>query len=87
MGGRRMNIMDITQLISTVGFPIVCVIGLAFYIWYKDKADRVERKETQQMLLDFSDNVKQNTESTKLLIELITKIFIKKKDDEDDENK
>ena len=82
-----MNIMDITQMISTVGFPIVCVIGLAFYIWHKDKADREERKETQQMLLDFSDNVKQNTASTKLLIELITKVFLKKKDDEDDENK
>lgn len=79
--------MDITQLISTVGFPIVCVIGLAYYIWKKDQTDREDRKETQQMLLDFSDNIKQNTESTKLLIELITKIFIKKKDDNDDENK
>lgn len=79
--------MDITQMISTVGFPIVCVIGLAFYIWYKDKADRVDRKETQQMLLDFSDNIKQNTESTKLLIALITKIFIKDKDNDNDENK
>lgn len=82
-----MTIMDITQLISTVGFPIVCVLGLAYYIWHKDKSDREERKETQQMLLDFSDNVKQNTESTKLLIALITKIFIKDKDDDNNENK
>ena len=76
--------MDITQLISTVGFPIVCVLGLAYYIYKKDQTDRADREETQQMLLDFSEAIKENTILTKSLICMVDKLL---NGDENDENK
>ena len=40
--------MDWTQLISTLGFPIVCVIGLSYFIYIvyqKTTADNEKREE------------------------------------------
>ena len=68
-----MDVNVITTLISTVGFPIVCVIGLAYFIYKNDKAQREDRAKTQEMLLDFSANIKENTVLIKTLIDIINK--------------
>lgn len=39
-----MTVTDISQLISTIGFPIVCVIGMAWYIFETNKAQREDIK-------------------------------------------
>lgn len=67
-----MDVNAITMLINSVGFPIVCVLGLAFFIYKNDKAQRADRQKTQDMLLDFSQNIKENTVLIKTLIDLIT---------------
>jgi esterase/lipase len=45
-----MNINDIITLITNVGFPIVCVLGMGYFIWqlYKQSIER-EVKLTQQI--------------------------------------
>lgn len=44
-----MDINALTSLISSVGFPVVCVLGMGFFIWqlYKQSVDREERLYTQ----------------------------------------
>lgn len=49
-----MDIQVITSLISTVGFPIACVIGMAFFfykMWQKnsDREDRALNQSAAQM--------------------------------------
>lgn len=49
-----MDISTITTLISTVGFPIACVIGMAFFfykIWQKntEREDRTLEQSASQM--------------------------------------
>lgn len=39
-----MTVTDISQLISTIGFPIVCVIGMAWYIYETNKSQREDIK-------------------------------------------
>lgn len=47
-----MEIAAIVELISTVGFPIVCVFGLCWFIWkiYKasEKREEVLREEIKE---------------------------------------
>lgn len=45
-----MNINDIITLITNVGFPIVCVLGMGFFIWqlYKQSIER-ENKLCKQI--------------------------------------
>ena len=40
-----MDVGTITQLIGTLGFPIVCVIALGFFVWhiYKQSVVREEK--------------------------------------------
>lgn len=40
-----MDVTTITELIASVGFPIVCVIGMGYFIWhiYKKSEDREEK--------------------------------------------
>lgn len=39
---------NIVQLISTVGFPIVCCLGLGWYVKYITDKEREERIKMQQ---------------------------------------
>lgn len=39
-----MTVTDISQLISTIGFPIVCVIGMSWYIYETNKSQREDIK-------------------------------------------
>ena len=43
---------EITKLITTLGFPIVCVIGWAYFINYIIKAEREENKKREEKYLE-----------------------------------
>ena len=43
---------DITNLITNLGFPIVCVIGCAYFINYIIKAERNENQKREQQYID-----------------------------------
>ena len=43
---------DITNLITNLGFPIVCVIGCAYFINYIIKAEREENQSREQKYID-----------------------------------
>lgn len=67
--------MDWGQLISTICFPIVACVGLAFYVKYIVDAYRSEvrelRKEHQEEISKITDALNHNTEAiTKLTLKL-----------------
>ena len=39
---------DIVNLVTTLGFPIVCVIGCAYFINYIIKAERDENQKREE---------------------------------------
>ena len=43
---------EITNLITTLGFPIVCVIGCAYFINYIIKAERNENQKREEKYID-----------------------------------
>ena len=43
---------EITNLVTTLGFPIVCVIGCAYFINYIIKAEREENQTREQKYID-----------------------------------
>lgn len=43
-----MTVTDISQLISTIGFPIVCVIGMGWYIYETNKTQREDIKSLNE---------------------------------------
>lgn len=59
-----MNVEELSTLISTVGFPIVCVFAM-FFMWNK------EREEHKQECDKWCDAINQNT---KAITELVTYI-------------
>ena len=50
---------EITNLVTTLGFPIVCVIGCAYFINYIIKAERDENQKREEKYIEtinkFSD--------------------------------
>lgn len=66
-----MDITTIPQLITNVGFPIFCVLMLGLYIYKREGIAREERKQTQDMLMNFSLNLQENTHALQNLSELI----------------
>ena len=50
---------EITNLVTTLGFPIVCVIGCAYFINYIIKAEREENQKREEKYIEtinkFSD--------------------------------
>ena len=50
---------EITNLITTLGFPIVCVIACAYFINYIIKAERAENQKREEKYIEtinkFSD--------------------------------
>ena len=66
-----MDVTNAMQVISNVGFPIFCVLALGFYIYKREIAAREERKQTQDMLMQFSLNLQENTHALQNLSELI----------------
>ena len=43
---------DITNLITTLGFPIVCVIACAYFINYIIKAEREENQKREEKYIE-----------------------------------
>ena len=43
---------DIINLITNLGFPIVCVIGCAYFINYIIKAERYENQKREEKYID-----------------------------------
>ena len=43
---------DIVNLITNLGFPIVCVIGCAYFINYIIKAERNENQKREEKYID-----------------------------------
>ena len=43
---------EITKLITTLGFPIVCVIGGAYFINYIIKAERQENQKREEKYIE-----------------------------------
>lgn len=67
--------MEWTQLVTSLGFPIVACVGLAFYVKYIIDAYRQEvkdlRKEHQEEIGKITEALNHNTEAiTKLTISL-----------------
>ena len=53
--------MDITNIIQNTGFPIACVIMLAYYTYTTNKANREENNKREERLYQIID-----TQSTQL---------------------
>ena len=47
-----MGIEEITKLITTLGFPIVCVIACAYFINYIVKAEREENQKREEKYIE-----------------------------------
>lgn len=46
-----MDISAITNIISNLGFPIACVLGLAWFAWYMVKnTNEINAKNMEQVL-------------------------------------
>ena len=43
---------EISSLVTTLGFPIVCVIGCAYFINYIIKAEREENQKREEKYID-----------------------------------
>lgn len=58
-----MDVSNITQLITSLGFPIVCVIAMAYAMWkvYTRSEDRNEQRE-DKLYKVISDAQAQNKE-------------------------
>ena len=47
-----MGIEEISSVITTLGFPIVCVIACAYFINYIIKAEREENQKREEKYID-----------------------------------
>ena len=47
-----MGIDEITSIITTLGFPIVCVIACAYFINYIIKAEREENQKREEKYIE-----------------------------------
>lgn len=47
-----MEVNEITNLVTNLGFPIVCVVACAYFINYIIKAERKENQEREEKYLE-----------------------------------
>ena len=47
-----MDIEEITKFITTLGFPVVCVIACAYFINYIIKAEREENQKREEKYIE-----------------------------------
>lgn len=64
-----MEITDFVSLISNVGFPIAVCIALGIFIFYQNKQLQTERKEQQDLLLQVTKSVDNNTATLQRLLD------------------
>ena len=46
---------EVTSLITNLGFPIVAVLGCAYFIWYMVKQERKKKKKREERYLETID--------------------------------
>lgn len=63
-----MDMTTITTFISSVGFPIACVIYLFYFINKRDEKQDMKDQQMQEILTNFSLNIQENTLLIKELI-------------------
>ena len=51
--------MEITQIISQVGFPIACCVAMAWYVKYTTDNNRNDRKELEKMHQESENSIKE----------------------------
>lgn len=66
-----MDAESIMTIISTVGFPIFCVLALGLYIYKRDIADREDREKVNNIIQNFSLNMQENTHALQNLTDII----------------
>ena len=68
-----MDVSNITQLITSLGFPIVCVIAMAYAMWkvYTRSEDRNEQRE-DKLYKVISDAQAQNKELSDTNVKFVT---------------
>lgn len=59
-----MNPQDITQIITNLGFPIVCCLALGYFIWKFSNKLNNDSTSRENRLMDYFD--KQNTVLTSM---------------------
>lgn len=68
---------DVVSLISTVGFPITCCLGLSYYVFKVTESNRQELKNVQEKLQEIiektSECITNNTNALNELKESILK--------------
>ena len=64
-----MDVNAFTALISTVGFPIACVIAMGFYFVWERKQRIEENKSRDNVIKELSTTVNNNTIALEKLIE------------------
>jgi len=69
--------MDVVQLISSVGFPIVACLGMGYYVKYQTDAYRGEvsdmRKEHKEEIAKITDALNNNTMAVTKLCDKLDK--------------
>jgi hypothetical protein len=71
---------EVTTLITNVGFPIACVLGCAYFIWYMVKQEREENAKREERYLttidkftDVLEKVNENLATNNKRLEYIEK--------------
>lgn len=71
---------EIATLITNLGFPIVCVLGCAYFIWYMVKQEREENAKREERYLatidkftDVLEKVNENLATNNKRLEYIEK--------------
>lgn len=47
---------DVTTLITNLGFPICCVLGCSYFIWYMVKSEREENQKREERYIETINN-------------------------------
>lgn len=68
-----MDVSSIQQMITTLGFPIVCVIALAFFIWkiWTKNVEQNEKRE-EKLYVVVGKAQEQNEQLSKTNAEFVT---------------
>ena len=65
---------QITEIMSSFGFPVACVFALGWFIWYFFKQSKGESRERESSLADF---IRRSQEINAQFAEIIAKYEIK----------
>lgn len=82
-----MNLVDIQNLITALGFPIACTIALGFFvwkIWQQDKADSTKREEKLYTVI--TESQVQNKQLSKTNAQFVSVLSTYKSDLEEIKN-